>query len=258
VRLLLIGCLVLALAGCGGGASGNSVEARSAGADCGNLKGIASLPPPSFVPTAGNWVVMGSSSAQGKGAALREDTWAARLDSAFGGYATVHNIAAVGQTTYHAMSSSCTAASDRPAPVAGHNFDAAISFAPALVIISFPSNDAALGWDVEESVANILSLRGLFAQANVPTIVLSSQPRALPAVNKRALLEFNLRLAPELGPCFVDVYTPLVDGAGMLDARYDSGDGVHPNSDGHQVIFEAIERTLESGRCVTVQGYSPR
>lgn len=43
---------------------------------------------------------------------------------------------------------------------------------------------------------------------------------------------------------FLDVFTPLADAAGALDAQFDSGDGVHLNPDGYRVFQVEIRKYL--------------
>lgn len=106
------------------------------------------------------------------------------------------NIARGGYSSYQALSSDCEVDTKRPQPDPEHNVDRAIAAGADIVIVSFPSNDAALGYSAEEAAANILLLRAQLAQHNTPLLVLSAQPRALTAQKQAQLVKFNQLLQP--------------------------------------------------------------
>jgi lysophospholipase L1-like esterase len=58
------------------------------------------------------------------------------------------------------------------------------------------------------------------------------------------------RLVGEVGACFVAVHHLLAGANGRLAPEYDSGDGVHPNDQGHLLIQGQISSRLHSGSCV--------
>jgi lysophospholipase L1-like esterase len=86
----------------------------------------------------------------------------------------------------------------------------------------------------------------------VPVIVTSAEPRDLTAAQLGQLKIIDMRLAAAIGPCFVDVGTPLAATDGRLATAYDSGDGVHPNAAGHLVIARQLRSMLSLRRCVSV------
>jgi lysophospholipase L1-like esterase len=57
-------------------------------------------------------------------------------------------------------------------------------------------------------------------------------------------------LAAELGDCFIDVRSSLVDADGGLAADVAAADGVHLNAQGHRKQFDRLLAAIVSGRCV--------
>jgi len=217
--------------------------------DCGEFSLEIAQPLPWQITGPSNWVIIGSSSAAGAGATPGY-SWADLLTVyAIEKGAQVLNIAKGGATTYQALGSHCQVASSRFQPDPAHNIDQAVALRANLVIISFPSNDQAMNYSTAESVSNLMNIRWQLAQQNIPTVILSSQPRNMDANRQQKLIEFNQQLRPLLGPCFVDVHDLLLGPSGALDPRYDF-DGVHLNNMGHEVVFQALKARLDSEECV--------
>ncbi|MFN6264011.1 MAG: SGNH/GDSL hydrolase family protein [Chromatiaceae bacterium] len=220
---------------------------------CGGFKVKLSQTLPWAVSPPSDWVVMGSSSAFGAGASVPEKSWVGLLKkSTVAATATIHNIARGGDLTYQALSSACVVSSDRPKTAPEHNFEKALEYKPDLVILSYPSNDIAVGYSVTEAAANLLLLRWQFAQKNIPVLVLSAQPRNIAKEQQAKLLELDSILRPLVGACYVDVYQQLVDAEGNLAAKYNAGDGVHLTDAGHQIVFDAVMQRISSRQCVSV------
>lgn len=239
---ILLG-LVILLQGCGGG--GGGAEASTPGP-------LAVPLAPSVVP--GRWVVMGSSSAYGAGASAGQG-WAAQLQSNWQASAVeMRNLAKPGSVTYQGLAVSAVAVPGRPLPDAAHNIDAALALKPSLLLVSYPTNDTALGYSVDETVRNVLAIRAKAQSQDVPVMVLSTQPRAMSAELLQRLDAVNTLLLKEVQDCFVPVHAALAGVNGLLAPAYDSGDGVHPNNAGHALIFQHIHNVLTAGRCVRVAG----
>jgi acyl-CoA thioesterase-1 len=199
------------------------------------------------------WLVMGSSSAAGAGASRYGKSWAGRLtaDVALTA-AKLVNIAGGGYSSYQALSADCDVSHLRPVTDPQRNVDKAIELLADIVIISFPSNDAALGFSADETAVNILLMRARLAQHNIPVLVLSAQPRAI-ATNKQAQLRrFNQVMQPLMGPCFINVFDALAAADLRILPQFDSGDGVHLNDAGHDVVYQALLNRLNEGSCVAV------
>lgn len=231
--------LVIALAGCGGGGASAPVPVQA-----------PVVAAPIMQVSSGTWVVMGSSTAAGAGAPAGKG-WADLLQAALTSHgAQFSNIAVGGSVTYHGLSESASAVAGRPAPNPAANIDQALSRKPVALIVSYPSNDTALGYSVDETVNNLLAIRAKAIAAGVPVMVTSSQPRNLSAEQLAQMRLIDERIASTAGACFVDVRKMLASTSGNLASQFDSGDGVHPNGAGHRVIAEQFETVVNSQKCI--------
>lgn len=233
------------LAACGGGG----------GADTGPTTPAPSKPienTPRSVAK-GTWVVMGSSTASGKGAPEGKG-WVNVLGISLGDRVTnIVNLALPGIVTYQGLSSSSTPPAGRPAPDPTRNIDQALSRKPVVLILAYPTNDVLSGYSNDEVVNNQLSIRAAAAANQVAVLVLSIQPRKATEAQRAQLFAINARLRTAVGACYVDVYSKLSTTDGLLLPQYDSGDGTHPNEAGHQVIATAVQQVIDSQKCVVLQ-----
>jgi acyl-CoA thioesterase I len=200
----------------------------------------------------GNWVVMGSSTASGAGAATLSWADALRNNYAIRGV-TEFNIAKGGSTTYAGLPTSSPPVSGRPSPDPSANVDAALAKIPKLVLVAYPSNDTTFGYSVDETVHNLFAIRAAAQAGGAAVIILGTQPLNLPAAQLALLPQIDARVSAGVAPCFVEVREALAAPNGTLAPQYDSGDGVHPNDAGHAVIFNLVKNVIDSGQCVRVQ-----
>jgi len=222
------------VAGCGG-----TTESAS-------ISNVAVAPSPAL----STWVVMGSSTAAGFGAGPGQ-RWSDLLqkDVADKGV-TVRNIAKAGAVTYQALSTSVAPVIGRPAPDPSINLDYALSFRPSVVFVSFPTNDTVAGYSVNEIVKNLKSIRDGARATGTQVILLSTQPRVMTNIQRQELRLIDEQLSDIAGKCFINVQKALTAPDGTLAKAYDSGDGIHPNNEGHNVIFEAVSTVIEEGICL--------
>lgn len=215
---------------------------------------LSGFTPPYNVTHHQRWVVMGSSSAFGAGASSYAQSWAGKL-ATYGDTEGIEviNIARGGYNTYQALGSECVVNAMRSQPDTEHNVDKALSYNPDLVIVSFPSNDAAMGYSAEESAYNLLLIRELLAREDVVTVIIGAQPRNMAVERQRVLVELDKLLKERVAACLVEVYSPLVDVAGNLSANYNAGDGVHINNAGHTIIYDRLLNTLTDPAAGCVQ-----
>jgi len=233
----------VALAGCGGG--GGPVSA-AAPAPLPTPTGMASQ----YVVRAGTWAVIGSSTAAGNGAPAGK-AWVPVLGEAIKARGVQFvNIAKPGSLTYNGLSSSTAPTPNRPAPDPSANIDQALSRKPVAVLLSYPTNDIAAGYSADEVINNLMAIRATALAASTPVMVLSTQPRSLSDAQRAILKEMNISLAAKLGPCFINVYDSLAGQDGRLLPSYDSGDGIHPNEAGHQVIASTVQSAIQGGKCI--------
>ena len=210
---------------------------------------VLSPPAPPVAP--GTWVFLGSSTTAGFTTSSPSLTWVARLQAVLAGRGiTIVNIARPGAVTYSWMSSSAPIPFGRPLPSPPNNIDTAMAQRPRLVLLNATTNDVAAGYTVDETVTNLLAIGAVAGLGGARVVMLSTQPRDLPAAGRSQLPVIDARLASVFGDCFVDIRTPLADPDGRLLPIYDSGDGIHPNDAGHAVIFQRVDAALQSGRCV--------
>jgi lysophospholipase L1-like esterase len=161
------------------------------------------------------------------------------------------NLAVGGHTTYSGLATQSQPVPGRPAPDPAGNVDAAIARDAKLVLVSFPTNDTAAGYGVDETVRNLLAIRDAARAQGVAVMILSTQPRALTASQLAMLPQIDARVSAAVGPCFVAVREVLAGPDAKLDPRYDSGDGVHPNDAGHALIEAQVRAVVDGGHCVS-------
>jgi lysophospholipase L1-like esterase len=210
---------------------------------------VQTAPATSSVP-AGTWVVMGSSTAAGNGATAGK-RWSDLLQDSLGNRGVnFANIAKGGTVTYHGLSITAPLVPNRPAPDPAINIDQALSRNPAVLLVAYPTNDTANGYAVSEAVNNILTIRGAALEKKIPVLVLSTQPRNLPAAQLAQLQQIDTQLATAVGACFVNVHGLLAGPDDHIAAAYDAGDGIHPNDAGHRVIADAILKVVNGASCI--------
>lgn len=195
---------------------------------------------------------MGSSTAAGAGATTGHG-WVATLQAGLSdrGVAVV-NLAKGGNSTFNGIAEAAVPVAARPAPDPAANVDAALAQRPKLLLVSYPTNDTALGFGVDETVGNLLAIRAAAQAQGAAVIVLSTQPRALPQAQLALLPLIDARLSGAVAPCFVAVREALAAPSGVLDARYDSGGGAHPNDLGHAIIHDRVRALIDAGDCVSI------
>jgi len=232
----LVGLAVALLASCGGSDGGGAPDDDT-------------VVPPVVAP--GTWVVLGSSTAAGTGAASGQG-WVDLLGGAEQPRGVnLTNLARSGLLTTQALPAGTSLSPDRAAPDPSVNIDRALTLSPKLVLLSFPTNDGVAGVPASETVAHWQAIARRAASAGAATLVLSTQPRDGLDGTQRAALDETDRLASKaFGPCFVPLRAVLSDGQGHIAAALSAGDGIHLNAQGHRVVYEQVMAALSAGRCV--------
>lgn len=203
-------------------------------------------------PVARTWVVLGSSTAAGAGASSGAG-WVAQIEKNYGARGVrLVNAAKNGLTSWHALPGNVATRGDRPAPDPQANIDFALAQNPGAILLAFPTNDIAQGYSAAEVIANLTTLRRLAAARGIPALVVGTQPRILSAERLALLTAIDNGLAAEFGACMTQVRASLAGPDGRIAAQYDSGDGVHLNNAGHQVIADAVRQTIDSKACISV------
>jgi lysophospholipase L1-like esterase len=188
-------------------------------------------------------VVIGSSTAGGSGASKPDSAWVARFRKSIAlidPLSSVINIARGFQTTYSVLPDDFINKSAYGIN-SDNNISKAISFKPDAIIVNLPSNDAQSGFSVHEQLRNYFILDSVAKQNNIPIWFVSTQPRNLTnEVTRQRQLEVKDSLLVLYKDFLIDVYTELSDSNDFILKKYDSGDGIHLNNKGHNVIFEQV------------------
>lgn len=193
-------------------------------------------------------VVLGSSTAAGTGPSDINDAWVwkyrkylTEMDTRY----EVINLALGGFATYNILPTGTPipAGVNRTVDVA-RNITQAMSLDPDGLIINLPSNDAASGYPVADQMYNYSLISNVATSANVPLWVATPQPRNFGS--NTANLNIQQNMIPATYTAFgndktVDFWTGFpVSGDNGILPQYDSGDGVHMNAAGHQILYDRI------------------
>ncbi|TCL70665.1 SGNH/GDSL hydrolase family protein [Rhizobium sp. BK251] len=125
---------------------------------------------------------------------------------------------------------------------------------PAVVVILFGANDANMANAVPAATYGA-NLAGMIALApGKQIVVVTPPPRASGAtdaatINARIVQyrQWILDNAATLGYRVADAYTALQT-SGSLNPTYDSGDGLHPNDEGHQKIARLVGAQIKASQ----------
>jgi len=190
-------------------------------------------------------VVIGSSTAAGYGASVRDSCWVAKLRNklvADKKRFKVINLGVGGYTTYKLMPNGYVSdVAKRPEVDTNKNVTAALKYRPALIIINLPSNDIAANFRDEEILKNYRIIARTIASSRVDYIITGSQPRNFSTVEQRKRLKIIHDKMISEYPGHLDDYLKKISTPtyGIL-RLYSAGDGIHLNNNGHRVIYQSI------------------
>jgi lysophospholipase L1-like esterase len=121
------------------------------------------------------------------------------------------------------------------------NVDRALAHKPGLIIISLPSNDMANGYTDQQTLDNFKIIVDKIKAAKIAFIIMSTQPRNFPSFEARqSLALFNDKLKAQFPGKILNVFNKLASPELLINAAYATGDGIHLNNKGHDVIFKTI------------------
>lgn len=186
-------------------------------------------------------VVLGSSTAYGEGASSIDKSWVGLLTNYVNSLDTsfkVTNLAKQRITSYHILPTGTNTRNIRPAPDTLINITKAISLKPTLIIINLPSNDIVYKYDPIEQCTNF---KIILESTDIPIYVTTTQP-----INASKKVNIKLKkLRDNLRNNFygIDFWKGLATEYHKLKLEYDSGDGVHLNDKGHNILFERIRES---------------
>jgi lysophospholipase L1-like esterase len=196
-------------------------------------------PPPPFI------VVLGSSTAAGFGLSDPSTGWVARYSAYLMSQdprAKVTNLAVSGYMSFQILPTGTTNPAGRPAVDPAHNITAALALHPDAIIVNLPSNDAAANVPVDETMKNLKTVASRATSARVLIWITTTQPRQLMAAGMALLLGVRDQVKLEFGDHALDFFTPLAAPDGTPLAMYNQGDGIHPNAEGHALLFEQVRK----------------
>jgi len=190
----------------------------------------------------GHVVVLGSSTAAGYGLTDPDTSWPRRYAALLQTRGlSLTNLAVSGYSTFQILPTGTANPSGRPEVDPAHNITAALALHPDAIIVNLPSNDAAMGVPVDDSLANIAVVAAKAREAHVLFWVTTSQPRALPPEQVQLLFGYRDRIQRQYTTHALDFFTPLAAPDGTPLPALNQGDGIHPNAEGHRLLFEQVK-----------------
>jgi acyl-CoA thioesterase-1 len=202
----------------------------------------ASVPAVAVSPI--NIVIIGASTAAGKGATPIDSSWVNRLIRTTAANPiplNYTNLAKGGLTSYAGMPNGFKAPTGRPAPDKEANITKALSLHPDLVMITFPSNDIANGYSGDEVIKNYKVIAYLLDSAKIPFLMFGAQPRDLKdATSRLALKQLSSRIAETYTVQSNDYFNQLSKPDYTIKTELAAGDGIHVNNKGHYIILQTV------------------
>lgn len=190
-------------------------------------------------------VVIGSSSAYGRGASTPQHAYAARLSSWLATNdptSCLVNLAQNGYTTFHLRPLRMGNDSGRSSIDSTRNIDAAIRLSPELVIIHLPSNDIAYGYPLASSIRNIQAMVDDAHAAGMRVLVIGPHPRGNADCKRDSMVAWARALDTLSNAETISVWDSLATDSTHLRAAVNS-DGVHFNDSGHAIVYRQILRS---------------
>lgn len=210
---------------------------------CGRNELVAPGKPDEGTFTPATIVIIGSSTAAGVGATPSDSAWVNRVRLAtLNNKKTLYyiNLAVAGFTTYQGMPDGYVN-NDRPATDTAKNITKALSYHPALVIITYPTNDIANDYTDDEIMGNYKEMVRLLDSAKVNYIVFGTQPRDFAETARRARLKtLNDKIKAVYAAHFNDNFEAFATADLNIKPALSFGDGVHVNNAGHYMIVQSV------------------
>ncbi len=192
-------------------------------------------------------VILGSSTAEGVGPKSRDSSWAYlfnRYAQARNPRNTVVNLGVGGYTSYKILPDDADVPFYKPDPDPAHNITRALSLHPDLIIINMPTNDIADGYSVEEYQRNLATVTDIIRQHHIRFYITTTQPRNTSASKRQKLREMRDIIIRNYPDTYINCWEGLSTPDGNIDPRYNSGDGVHLNGQGHRLMFDRIKEKV--------------
>ncbi len=188
-------------------------------------------------------VVIGSSTAVGIGASEPDSAWVNKYRAYLQNINPANeviNLAQGGYTTFNLLPTGINTPSNRPNPDPEKNISAALAQNPDAIIVNLPSNDAANGFSIEEQLDNYQTILLPANFQHIPVWISTTQARNLDAGGRQSLIEMRDSTFARFGDKAIDFWSTIAQSNGRINVIFDSGDGVHLNNRGHQILFERV------------------
>lgn len=190
-------------------------------------------------------VVLGSSTAAGTGASSYANAWVGKYTAYVTGLNaghTVTNLAVEGYNTYQIVPTG-TPHPGRPDQDPQRNVTAAVAtYHATVVIVNMPTNDVADSYDVSETLLNYRRVKAYCDSAGVAVYFTTSQPRNFTDAGKlRQLMQIRDSTLLQYGGYAIDFWTTVANADATINPAYNSGDGVHLNDAGHEILFQRVK-----------------
>jgi lysophospholipase L1-like esterase len=182
--------------------------------------------------------IIGSSTAVGTGATPIDSSWVNLTKYYFKGLNEI-------DTIYNrAVGATITADGASAGPDTGIIWVMA-NDKPDLVIVSYASNDAASDIPLDSTMAHLRFIYQYVTNAGKICWITTPHPRDYLNAGQNGLqLQAVDSTFAEFPNFNLDFWSPLVaPGTDTLDPLYNSGDGVHPNNAGYQLLFQVVKNS---------------
>lgn len=188
-------------------------------------------------------VVLGSSTAAGAGPKDIRNAWVNRWRrklQSINGYHEVINLAVGGYTTYQLLPDGTSVGENKPKPDTDHNVTKALTHNPDAVVINLPSNDINLGFNIEEQMANYDKICQPLYDKGIPVWISTTQGRNFDKEKRELQKLMKDATLTKYGRRTLDFWRGFAHWDNTVKKELDSGDGVHMNDLGHQLLFEEV------------------
>lgn len=189
--------------------------------------------------------ILGSSTAEGTGASPASNSWVNKLTAYYtsqGVLTETVNMAVGGTNPYHAMPDDYIPPDGRPATNLLTNVTAMIEENPDVVIVSFASNQFNI-YTIDEIKFTLDSIRAALVNEGIKVYITTTQPRtSFNAAGRARLAELKDLILTWYGPFAINFFDDLADpdDLSILPAYRYSGDNIHINNAGHDVLFQNV------------------
>jgi hypothetical protein len=155
----------------------------------------------------------------------------------------VLNLAKGGYTSFQLLPTHFPLVVNRPAPDTTRNISRALKSHPVAIILNIVSNDIANGWPGSDYLKNIDTICATAKRSGVPMWVTTIQPRnftGTEAWKRDTLKALSIQMKTRYAPHCIDFWTGTAAPDGSILPALNSGDGIHLNNTGHQLLFSRV------------------